>query len=82
MKLSKLLHIGNQVSNFYKTTLMVLKSSSVKQKLRTLNYHNYKFFNDTLSRKAGLYKQIRHPEKKGKPTDCYGDDKIKKRSKR
>ena len=36
-------------SDSYKMTLTVLKSSFAKQKLRVLNYRNYKFFNNTFS---------------------------------
>ena len=38
------------LSDFHKMTLTVLKSSFAKQKPRTLNYHDYRFFNNTLFR--------------------------------
>ena len=44
------------LSNFYKITLTVLKTSFAKQKPRILNYRNYKFFNNTLYRDQVLNK--------------------------
>ena len=41
-------------SDFHKMPRTVLKSSSAKQKPRVLNYCNYKFFNNTLSRDQAL----------------------------
>ena len=46
------------LSDFYKMTLIVLKSSFAKQKPRILNYRNYKFFNNTLFRDQVLNKLI------------------------
>ena len=55
---SKSLAHWKLVSNFYKITLTVLKSSFVKQKPRVLNYRNNKFLSNTLFRKVGLCEQI------------------------
>ena len=46
------------LSDFHKMTLTVLKSSFVIQKLKILNYRNYKFFNNTLFRDQVLNKLI------------------------
>ena len=42
--------------NFHKMTLTVLKSSFAKQKPRILNYHDYRFFNNTLFRDQAYIK--------------------------
>ena len=44
------------LSNFHKMTLTLLKSTSTEQKLRVLNYLNYKFFNNALFRDHVLNK--------------------------
>ena len=47
-----------ELSDFHKMTLPVTTSSFVKQKPRILNYHNYKFFNNTLLRDHIINKLI------------------------